>query len=1017
MKRFLLITFSLILCAITSVNAQNAYVPGELIVQFDQGVRADDLTKDLFKMQGKVSGLRVLKTLSDNQNILLLAYNSKDFSPNYVLDKVRGHQDVLLVQFNHYVEERLNPNDPFLTNQWHHSDASDNDIDSELAWDITTGGLTQNGDEIVVCVIEGGGSNYNHTDLIANHWTNSGEIPGNGIDDDANGYIDDFNGWNPVTLNDNVGSGGHGTAVSGMIGAKGNNSIGGVGVNWDVKIMQVGLGSLTESNVISSYEYAYDMRNLYNTTGGAQGAFVVATNASWGIDNANPSSYPVWCAYYDALGAVGILNCGATANNNVNVDVVGDMPTGCSSDYMVAVTATNSSDVRTFSGYGVTTIDLGAPGESVYLPSGSSGYSSTSGTSFASPCVAGAIALMYSAPCSDLANLALANPQAAADLVRTYLFQGVDPVANLATEVATGGRLNVFNSINLLLGNCGPLPPCEPATIALNPTCYYNEISSNVESGIELTISLTENFCDVEQICYRANGTGAYTCLDLSALGFTVNNNLNTFLLQNLLSSTPYEVYYTTADGTSSVASTSTLNCSSEIPGCTDVSALNYDAAATFDDGSCTYPCVTVNLDILTDCWGEETSWSLTDAGGNTIASSPTNAYGDQINYNWNQCMETGCYTFTIFDSYGDGVNGAQYQSCGVNGDYSITDAYGNTLVQMANANFGAQAVHEFCVTYVDLDGCTDISACNYSPGASNDDGSCEYTSCLGCTDPLADNYDPLATIDDGSCIVTCQLHTLTLFTDCFAGETSWSLEDDGATIIQQVASGTYANLTSYTYDFCLSEGCYTINIDDTYGDGLEGTTSGCAQDGNYTITDALDNVVVAMPVANFGFGTSHTFCVVGDLEGCTNAAACNYDSDATIDDGSCTLATIYFLDVDGDGFGDDANTTSSCSAVAGYVTVGGDCDDSNELMYPGAPPTAEGIDNDCSGEVDPDEALAPCVGDFNNDNERNIADLLLMLSEFGCNTAGCVSDMNGDDLVNTGDLAAFLSVFGTPCD
>ena len=77
----------------------------------------------------------------------------------------------------------------------------------------------------------------------------------------------------------------------------------------------------------------------------------------------------MWCAYYDDLGSVGILNCGATANAQFDIDAVGDMPTGCSSDYMVAVTATNNMDQRTFSAYGATTIDLGAPGENVYLPS------------------------------------------------------------------------------------------------------------------------------------------------------------------------------------------------------------------------------------------------------------------------------------------------------------------------------------------------------------------------------------------------------------------------------------------------------------------------------------------------------------------------------------------------------------------------------------------------------------------------------------------------------------------------
>ena len=154
---------------------------------------------------------------------------------------------------------------------------------------------------------------------------------------------------------------------------------------------------------------------------GIEGAFVVATNASW-HRLANPANCPVWCGYYDDLGSVGILNCGPRPTRNTTSTLRGTCPRAALS-YMVAVTATNN-DVRTFSGYGATTIDLGAPGESVFLPSGSSGYGNTSGTSFASPCVAGAIALVYSAPCPDLMELALGNPQGAADLVRATFWTG-----------------------------------------------------------------------------------------------------------------------------------------------------------------------------------------------------------------------------------------------------------------------------------------------------------------------------------------------------------------------------------------------------------------------------------------------------------------------------------------------------------------------------------------------------------------------------------------------------------------
>jgi hypothetical protein len=268
-------------------------------------------------------------------------------------------------------------------------------------------------------------------------------------------------------------------------------------------------------------------------------------------------------------------------------------------------------------------------------------------------------------------------------------------------------------------------------------------------------------------------------------------------------------------------------------------------------------------------------------------------------------------------------------------------------------------------------------------------------------------------------------------------------LEDDLGNVIQSVAANTLGNQATFTYDWCLDDGCYTFNIGDSFGDGLAGIASGCPIDGNYTITDAEGNILVEMTVTNFGTGTSHTFCISSDTPGCTDPtacnfnpaatsddgsceyttcagctdpAACNYDSGATIDDASCTFPQTYYQDLDADGVGSSV-TTSSCTPITGYVLISGDCDDSNGAVYPGAPGTAEGIDNDCSGVIDPDEELPVCMGDFNGDGERNVADLLLMLGEIGCTGTACLSDMNGDNAVNTADMVAFLGLFGSPCN
>lgn len=486
------------LCSFTILHAQQSsetspYVLGEILIKIDNPTYLAEVVDQMQIINSKFTGLRVSKEVSRPVNIWLLSFDENAISHDDMITALYSNKHILVAQNNHYIQERVTtPNDPNFSSQWHHIDGSDNDIDSDLAWDVTTGGTTVNGDEIVVCVIEGTGADWDHPDLLANHWVNEGEIDGNGVDDDGNGYIDDYHGWNSGANNDNISNGDHGTSVSGMIGAVGNNSFQVSGINWDVKIMQVDMGSLTESNVIAAYTYPLVMRQMYNASGGTEGAFVVATNASWGIDNGNPASYPLWCDFYNTLGENGILNCGATANNDVNIDAVGDLPTACSSPYMISVTATNSSDVRTFSGYGQTTIDLGAPGDQVITSKNTNSYGSATGTSFASPLTAGVIALLYAVPCQDLADLALSDPEAAANIVRDALLDGVDPVANLTTETVTGGRLNAFNSVQLIQGGCGvPICDMDLASATIETTCH--------------------NTCDGEIVITPTGGSGTFT--------------------------------------------------------------------------------------------------------------------------------------------------------------------------------------------------------------------------------------------------------------------------------------------------------------------------------------------------------------------------------------------------------------------------------------------------------------------------------------------------------------------------
>ena len=750
---------------------ETPFAPNELLVMLNPQVDADKVWSSL----SGIASFEIVSVPSPSTGIYQLSIAASDWPT--ALDRFADHPHVRAVQLNHTVTERETvPNDPNFGQQWHHVQSGDHDIDSDLAWDITTGGNAGNGARIVVAVLEGGGSNYNHVDLIDNHWVNTLEIPDNGIDDDENGYVDDYDGWNSGNNSDNIAAGGHGTSVSGMIGATGDNGNGGAGVNWDVEIMQIDMpNGLSEANVIASYEYPKVMRDFYNETQGSKGAFVVATNASWGIDQANPANYPVWCAYYDELGASGILNCGATTNQALNVDVVGDMPTACSSDYMVSVTATNNNDVRTFSGYGVTTIDLAAPGDQVYLPSGSNGYGNTSGTSFASPCVAGAIALIYSVPCPDLADLAVSNPQGAADLVLGYLYQGTDLVPNLITEVATGGRLNVANSIELALSGCGPIE-CDIESFEGEAYCTLDAESNAVITSMDLTANFSNFLCQAQILCYRDTADADWTCGLTEMLGVDLSSG-NTVTLDGLNPNTAYEVYFALDSLVSDTLFIETPNCDALVPGCTDELANNYSADATIDDGSCDYPCLDIVLTITTDCWPEELGWSIVDSNGETVAEVAADTYADEETEEvWQGCVPLGCHTLTITDAYGDGLNGSVWGSCDVDGNYVLSTVEGAVIVAMGEPDFGSSIQHPFCLPVVV--GCNEENACNYDPEANANDGSCFSTgdACddanaetildvigddclclgveevLGCTDDQSCNYSEVANSDDGSC-------------------------------------------------------------------------------------------------------------------------------------------------------------------------------------------------------------------------------------------------------------------------
>ena len=447
MKNFLSILFA---TAVSALLAQSPnYRQGEILIRLTENTNLQEFFERNPGLNAQES-----KQISSVLNIWKIKINSETFTEKQAVRAMYTDQNVIDAQLNHTVSLRNTPNDPMFDQQWQYYQANDKDIDAEEAWDITTGGQNTDGNDIVVAVIDDGLS-ANHPDLAANLWVNPAETPGDGIDNDANGYIDDVNGWNIDMNNGNINTGGwHGSPVSGIVGAVGNNGVGVAGVNWDVKIMTIVLFGADEAMVIQAYDYPLKARMKFNETNGAEGALVVSTNSSWGIDFGQPEDAPLWCAFYDEMGNSGILSAGATINGNYNVDVVGDLPTACPSEFLITVTNMNQNDVKvTEAGYGAVTIDLGAHGQNAFTVA-SSGYDGFGGTSGATPHVAGAVALLYSAPCESFTALTKSDPVLAAQKVRDYIFNGVDPNASLVGITVTEGRLNLHNSLQLLMDEC-----------------------------------------------------------------------------------------------------------------------------------------------------------------------------------------------------------------------------------------------------------------------------------------------------------------------------------------------------------------------------------------------------------------------------------------------------------------------------------------------------------------------------------------------------------------------------------
>ncbi len=405
--------------------------------------------------------------------------------------------NVLQYEKNRKVYTREIPNDENYGSQWPLPL-----IQAEKVWDLVEHGKTYDDREIVIAILDDS-YQITHPDLINNIWTNNAEIPNDGIDNDQNGYIDDYYGLHVDTRNDEHPLGSHGTKVAGIIGAEGNNTIGIAGVNWKIKLMIVS-GANNTVDIIEGYNYVLEQRKLYNETNGEEGAFVVATNFSAGISEVFGSEFPMWCGMYDKLGEHGIVSVTAVDNANYDVDVLGDMPTTCQSEFLITTTSTTRFDNKAmFSAFGQTNVDLGAPGDDTFSTTNGDGYAEFTGTSAATPHVAGAIGLLYAANCPLLIETALTDPVAATRITKEAILNSVEPLSGLSGRTASGGRLDLFNAMTALAEICA-------GTLSSREQLAFSSIGPNpVIDNILLEYDF-KNFKDHDLSIYNSIGQLIY---------------------------------------------------------------------------------------------------------------------------------------------------------------------------------------------------------------------------------------------------------------------------------------------------------------------------------------------------------------------------------------------------------------------------------------------------------------------------------------------------------------------------
>lgn len=428
---------------------------------------------------------------------LVLIQTELSMDHDQFMDSILASGYVEYIQPNAVLENQATtPNDTSFLNTWglnntgqFNGSVADADIDAPEAWDLSTGSSN-----VVVGIIDTG-VKWDHVDLTENMWVNPGEIAGNGIDDDGNGFIDDIYGYDFVNNDGNpMDDHGHGTHVAGTVAADGNNGKGVAGVSWNSQIMALKFmasnGSGSTSDAVRAINYVTMMKQSY-------GVNILVTCNSWGGGGYSTSLYNAIVANENA----GMLFIAAAGNDSTNNDNNPHYPSNYDVDNVISVASTDWADqLSGFSNYGATSVDIAAPGSNIYSTTFNGSYGYMSGTSMATPQVAGLAALAWSY-----------SPQSTWQQIKAAILDNGDTLAALNNKVSTGKRINAFSTLSALT-------PAEP-----EPNIRVSGTGGVIQDGSANALNLGSYYVGDTSTNYTFTITNTGT-LDLTVSNFSIPN-------------------------------------------------------------------------------------------------------------------------------------------------------------------------------------------------------------------------------------------------------------------------------------------------------------------------------------------------------------------------------------------------------------------------------------------------------------------------------------------------------------